>query len=152
MTLIVSHLDACGKGDPRNRCRTRRFRRSQKGQPTVPCAPSSYDLTVNIFVIYLVSMARARPAADPRSFLPLTPLAFQVLLALADAGLHGYAITRELGERTAGLVRLRTGTLYTLLQRLADEGLVEESDARPQPSEDDQRRRYYPGAGTGRPR
>ena len=62
---------------------------------------------------------------DPRSFLPLTPLAFQVLLALADGERHGYGIILEVGERTDGLIKLRTGTLYTLLQRLLDERLVE---------------------------
>jgi DNA-binding PadR family transcriptional regulator len=62
---------------------------------------------------------------DPRSFLPLTPLAFQVLLALADGERHGYGIIREVDARTDGLIRLRTGTLYTLLQRLLDEALIE---------------------------
>jgi DNA-binding PadR family transcriptional regulator len=85
----------------------------------------------------------ARPPVDPRSFLPLTPLAFQVLLALADTERHGYGIILEVGERTDGLIRLRTGTLYTLLQRLLDESLIEESDNRPGPDQDDQRRKYY---------
>ena len=62
---------------------------------------------------------------DPRSYLPLTPLAFQVLLALADGERHGYGIIREVDERTDGLIKLRTGTLYTLLQRLLDEALIE---------------------------
>jgi DNA-binding PadR family transcriptional regulator len=84
-----------------------------------------------------------REPVDPRSFLPLTPLAFQVLLALADTERHGYGIIREVDERTDGLIRLRTGTLYTLLQRLLDEKLIEESDRRPSPDQDDERRRYY---------
>ena len=92
----------------------------------------------------------ATPPLDPRSFLPLTPLAFQVLLALADEARHGYAIIREVDARTDGMIRLRTGTLYTLVQRLVDEGLVEESDARPKPSEDDERRRYYQMTTLGR--
>jgi DNA-binding PadR family transcriptional regulator len=83
------------------------------------------------------------PPTDPRSFLPLTPFAFQVLLALADATRHGYGIIREVDERTGGLIKLRTGTLYTLLQRLLEEGLIEESDDRGHPDEDDERRRYY---------
>jgi len=65
------------------------------------------------------------PPVDPRSFLPLTPLAFQVLLALADSERHGYGIIREVDTRTDGLIKLRTGTLYTLLRRLLDEELVE---------------------------
>ncbi len=80
---------------------------------------------------------------DPRSFLPLTPLAFQVLLALADSERHGYGIIREVESRTDGLIKLRTGTLYTLLHRLLDEDLLEESDRRPDPAEDDDRRRYF---------
>jgi DNA-binding PadR family transcriptional regulator len=80
---------------------------------------------------------------DPRSLLPLTPLAFQVLLALADEPRHGYSIIREVETRTDGLIRLRSGSLYTLLQRLLDEGLIAESDDRPAPEEDDERRRYY---------
>lgn len=82
------------------------------------------------------------PAPDPRSFLPLTPLAFEVLLALADRPRHGYGIILEVGERTDGLIRLRTGTLYVLLQRLADQKLIEESDERPDAG-DDSRRKYY---------
>ena len=81
-------------------------------------------------------------AADPRSHLPLTPLAFQVLLALAEDPKHGYAIMSEVNDRSGGTANLRTGTLYTLLQRLMDAGLVEESAARPSADEDDDRRRY----------
>lgn len=83
------------------------------------------------------------PATDPRSLLPLTPFAFQVLLALSDTPRHGYGIIREVEERTDGLIKLRTGTLYTLLQRLLDETLIEESDDRGHPDKDDERRRYY---------
>jgi DNA-binding PadR family transcriptional regulator len=80
---------------------------------------------------------------DPRSFLPLTPLAFQVLLALADEARHGYGIIREVEVRTDGLIRLRSGSLYTLLQRLLAATLIAESAERAAPEEDDERRRYY---------
>ena len=80
---------------------------------------------------------------DPRSYLPLTPLAFQVLLALADTERHGYGIILEVSERTDGLIKLRTGTLYTMLQRLIEEQLIEESDTRPAADQDDERRKYY---------
>ena len=83
------------------------------------------------------------PRPDPRSFLPLTPLACHVLLALAGDGLHGYGIIQEVSARTAGAITLRTGTLYALLQRLESDGLIAESDRRPDPDEDDERRRYY---------
>jgi DNA-binding PadR family transcriptional regulator len=86
-----------------------------------------------------------KPTADrdARSLLPLTPLAFQVLLALADGDRHGYGIIREVDTRTDGVIRLRSGTLYTLLQRLLAERLISESDERPEPENDDERRRYY---------
>jgi DNA-binding PadR family transcriptional regulator len=93
---------------------------------------------------------KPRPSPDPRSFLPLTPLAFQVLLALADRGRHGYAIIQEVEARTEGLIRLRSGSLYTLLQRLLDEALILESDERPAPESDDERRRYYKVTELGR--
>jgi DNA-binding PadR family transcriptional regulator len=80
---------------------------------------------------------------DPRSLLPLTPIVFQVLLTLADGDRHGYGIIREVERRTDGLIVLRTGTLYTVMKRLLDLDLVEESDTRPSPDQDDERRRYY---------
>jgi DNA-binding PadR family transcriptional regulator len=99
---------------------------------------------------------------NPLSFLPLTPFAFQVLLALADGERHGYAIIKEVEERSGGSVRLRTGTLYTLLQRLLEEQLIAQpgsttgevlaraGDAAPPTGEPagpaaraDSRRRYY---------
>jgi DNA-binding PadR family transcriptional regulator len=83
-------------------------------------------------------------STHPISFLPLTPLAFQVLLALADGNRHGYAIIKEVEERSGGQVKLRTGTLYTLLQRLLDETLIAEAEAPPSPDKpEDSRRRYY---------
>jgi DNA-binding PadR family transcriptional regulator len=80
---------------------------------------------------------------DARSFLPLSPLAFQVLLSLSDESRHGYAIIQEIAERTDGLVSMRTGTMYLLLQRMVADGLIEESSARPKADDDDERRRYY---------
>jgi len=84
-------------------------------------------------------------STNPLYFLPLTPFAFQVLLALADGDRHGYAIIKEVEERSGGQVTLRTGTLYTLLQRLLDEQLISEVEA-PSAAADkpeDSRRRYY---------
>jgi DNA-binding PadR family transcriptional regulator len=95
-------------------------------------------------------LPKPRPTPDPRSFLPLTPLAFQVLLALADEERHGYGIIREVETRTDGLIRLRSGSLYTLLQRLLDVELIVESDERPAPEQDDERRRYYKVTELGR--
>lgn len=63
---------------------------------------------------------------DPAPFLPLTPAAFHVLLALADGPKHGYLILKDVEERTGGEVRLSTGTLYGLVKRFLDEELIVE--------------------------
>lgn len=80
---------------------------------------------------------------DPSTYLPLTPAMFQVLVALADGDKHGYAVIKEVARRTDGKVRLRAATLYTVIRRFVDDRLIEESDLRPDPALDDQRRRYY---------
>ena len=75
------------------------------------------------------------------SFLPHTPVAFEVLLALADQSRHGYSILQEVEARSGGAVTLHAGTLYRALARLLEQALIEELDA---PSgHDDERRRYY---------
>jgi DNA-binding PadR family transcriptional regulator len=63
----------------------------------------------------------------PASPLPLTPVEFEILLALAEGDLHGYAILRAVRARTGGLPGLRTGTLYRALTRLGEGGLIDES-------------------------
>ncbi|MGD9902572.1 MAG: PadR family transcriptional regulator [Vicinamibacterales bacterium] len=80
---------------------------------------------------------------DPSPYLPLTPAMFQVLVALADGEKHGYAVIKEVARRTDGQVRLRAGTLYTVIRRFVDDGLIQESAERPDPALDDERRRYY---------
>ena len=88
-----------------------------------------------------------RPAED---HLPLTVPVFQILLSLADRDLHGYAIIRDIRERTGDEVRLTASTLYAAIKRLLAGGLVEELDERPDPELDDARRRYYRITGFGR--
>jgi len=80
---------------------------------------------------------------DVQSLLPLPPASFHILLALADAELHGYAIIQEVAARTGGEVRLGAGTLYRTIQRLLEQGLILETQDRPAPELDDERRRYY---------
>ena len=82
-------------------------------------------------------------AREPRSLLPLTPAVLHILLALADAERHGYGIMQEVEGRTGGEMRLGPGTLYGSIKRMLADGLIEESDERPDPAMDDQRRRYY---------
>ena len=87
---------------------------------------------------------------DPRRYLPLTPQQFHILLALTDGHLHGYAMIRDIADRTDGALRIGTGTLYTALARLEALALVEESDRRPVATKDDERRRYYRLTANGR--
>ena len=80
---------------------------------------------------------------DPQTLLPLPVSEFQILLALADDERHGYAIKREVAARTNGDVQLGPGTLYGSIKRMVSSGLIAESDERPDPELDDERRRYY---------
>lgn len=86
---------------------------------------------------------------DPRSFLPLAPAQFHVLVALSDGDMHGYAIMQAVESSSNGLVRMGPATLYGTLKRLCESGLTEELAHRPAPG-DDQRRRYYRLTGLGR--
>ena len=83
------------------------------------------------------------PSGDVERHVPLTNLAFLILLALADQDLHGYALIKEIDARSGDYTKLRSGTLYAAMRRLDGAGLVCESGERPAPDQDDQRRRYY---------
>jgi len=96
------------------------------------------------------SSSGTAPGRSPESLLPLTPALYHVLLSLADGEKHGYAILKEVGRRTGGRVRLSAGTLYGIVKRSLDEGLIVESAERPDPALDDERRRYYHLTGFGR--
>jgi DNA-binding PadR family transcriptional regulator len=89
-------------------------------------------------------------AHKPESLLPLSPAVFHILLALADGEKHGYAIMLEVEEMTEGKVHMGPGTLYGSIKRMLAAGLIEESDDRPDPAIDDERRRYYRQTGLGR--
>lgn len=69
--------------------------------------------------------------------LPLTPLSFQILVALADGARHGYAIIKEIEAATGEPFSSSTGTLYLAIERLEQEGLIEEERSH------DRRRRVY---------
>jgi len=75
--------------------------------------------------------------------LPLTPTVFHILLALADRERHGYGIMQEVMMMTQNRVRMGPGTLYGSIKRMLKANLIEESDERPDPALDDERRRYY---------
>jgi DNA-binding PadR family transcriptional regulator len=80
------------------------------------------------------------PFKSPDALLPLTPVAFEILLALAEEPLHGYAILQAVERRLDGLLPLRTGTLYRSLARLLEDELIEEAGGS---DSTDERRRCY---------
>ena len=87
---------------------------------------------------------------QPERTPPLSRTAMHVLIAIGPEERHGYAIMREIARMTEGQTRLGPGGVYTTIKRLLDDGLIEESDERPDPELDDQRRRYYRLTGLGR--
>jgi DNA-binding PadR family transcriptional regulator len=84
---------------------------------------------------------RVQSAID--SFLPLSPAVFHMLLALSEGERHGYALKREILRRTDGKLSLGSGALYGNINRMLEQGWIEESGERPDPHLDDERRRYY---------
>jgi DNA-binding PadR family transcriptional regulator len=74
---------------------------------------------------------------------PLTPAVFHILMALVEGEKHGYSIMKDVEKQTAGKIKLGPGTLYGSIKRMLIAGLIEESDERPDPVLDDERRRYY---------
>ena len=83
---------------------------------------------------------------------PLPAAAFQIMLALSDGDLHGYAIMREVEEQTGGRLRLGPGTLYGSIQALLEGRLIEEVDRPGDTEERQERRRYYRLTVAGRKR
>jgi len=87
---------------------------------------------------------------DIQSLLPLTPTVFHMLLALADGEKHGYGIMQAVEEETQGQMQIRTGSLYGSIRRMIEVGLIKETNERPDPELDDERRRYYGLTDVGR--
>jgi DNA-binding PadR family transcriptional regulator len=75
--------------------------------------------------------------------LPLPPATFHILMAVADDDRHGYGIIQDVAARTNGELKLSAGTLYRSIQRMLEQGLLIETQERPTPEFDDERRRYY---------
>ncbi|HUP25120.1 MAG TPA: PadR family transcriptional regulator [Thermoanaerobaculia bacterium] len=80
---------------------------------------------------------------SPETLLPLPAATFHILMALAEEERHGYAVIQDVEARTRGALRLSAGTVYRSIQRMLEQGLIVESDERPAPELDDERRRYY---------
>jgi DNA-binding PadR family transcriptional regulator len=81
---------------------------------------------------------------------PLTPAVLNILLSLSDQERHGYGIMQEVQKMTGDQVLMGPGTLYGTLKRMLEAGLIEESEERPDPALDDERRRYYRITPSGR--
>lgn len=77
------------------------------------------------------------------TLIPLSPAVFHILLSLGEGERHGYALKREIAKRTGGKLKLGPGVLYGSINKMLELGLIEESDERPDPHLDDERRRYY---------
>lgn len=92
----------------------------------------------------------ARATAEAESFLPLHRDTFHILVSLADRDRHGYAVMQDVLDRTDGALRLSPSSLYASIRRLLEQGLIEELAERPDPANDDERRRYYRLTRTGR--
>jgi DNA-binding PadR family transcriptional regulator len=80
---------------------------------------------------------------DSEKLLPLTPAVFNILLALVDGERHGYSIMQEINKQAQGRLKVGPTTLYRSIKHMLEDGLIEESDERPDPALDDERRRYY---------
>ena len=79
----------------------------------------------------------------PTDILPLPTAQIHILLALITGDKHGYAVMSEVEALTEGSVTMGPGTLYGTIKRMLKAWLVEETDERPDPELDDERRRYY---------
>ena len=78
---------------------------------------------------------------DPRSHLPVAPAAFEVLVSLSAGPQHGYGLIQEIRERSGGVIDLATSSLYSIVRRLEDAGLVSEAEEG-SPSSGPPRRNY----------
>jgi DNA-binding PadR family transcriptional regulator len=83
-----------------------------------------------------------------QGFLPLSPANLYILLSLAAEDRHGYGIMQEVARQSDGQYKLGPGTLYDNLQKLMNQGIVEDAPRRS--ADDDPRRRYYRMTSFGR--
>src|SRR5262245_57309496 len=85
----------------------------------------------------------SKEQSGAHSLPPLSPAVFHILLSLGEGERHGYALKREISRRTGGKLHLGPGVLYGSISKMLELGLIEESEERPDPHLDDERRRYY---------
>ena len=89
----------------------------------------------------------APPPSDPRAHLPLSPRDFQLLMLVLDRPMHGYGIVKESADESGGSV-LDLGSLYRIIGRLIDQGLLE--DVTEEQDDSKRQRRYYRATELGR--
>jgi DNA-binding PadR family transcriptional regulator len=87
-------------------------------------------------------MPPSRLAGEIDRHLPLKPLVFQILIALADDERHGWSLVRDVQQR-GGFRRIMPGNFYRTLRTMLSQGFIAESRERPSAEEDDERRRYF---------
>jgi DNA-binding PadR family transcriptional regulator len=80
---------------------------------------------------------------DPTPHLPLAPAALHIVLSLNRGERHGYAIMGDVEKLSDGVIKMGPGTLYGAIKKLVAQGIIEQTDTRPDPALDDQRRKYY---------
>jgi DNA-binding PadR family transcriptional regulator len=88
-------------------------------------------------------MSAADATPDPSPFVPLAPAALHIVLALNRGERHGYAIMGDVERLSDGVMKMGPGTLYGTIKKLLADGLIEQTETRPDPAVDDQRRKYY---------
>ena len=113
------------------------------GYRLAPIITISDIFTVNILFCKSWKGVKQNVERDPEALLPLTPAAYHILLALVGCERHGYGIMREIHAYTEGKLRIGAGTLYRSIKHMLADGLIAESDERPDPELDDERRHYY---------
>ncbi len=96
-----------------------------------------------MYIHYGYNEAGLYPSGVSSATAPLTPAAFQVLLALAGGAGHGYGVMTFVEQTSGGAVKLGPGTLYRTLARLVADGLVTETEGVDPDAPHDARRRYY---------
>lgn len=78
-----------------------------------------------------------------KTLTPLTPAVFYILLALANGEKHGYEMMKQIKHDSQGTVTMGSGTLYGSIKRMLADALIEEAGEKPDPTFEDERRRYY---------
>lgn len=89
-------------------------------------------------------------APDPDGPRSIRPIVFDILVILAQGDRHGWSIVKALETGPGGWTKIYPGNLYRTLRDMEEMGLIEECDTRPDPEEDDERRRYFRISDRGR--